>query len=222
MSTSSKPYQSFLTWLATPLGQEFLQAELALFERILSNCHGNHLLFVGNQKFNMVKNHGYFAHIHYAELKNLRKKLAYPDDSFNCIVMPHTLEFVEQPQLVLQEMQRLLMPEGMILISGFQPYSYLQLLSHFPWSDYQALQPIKPISHTTLQQQLIELEFSEVSVNTFSSNKLRNHLPYLTDAYLICASKWRYNMKPLRVNQAAKPARLITCPGLTKVPHETN
>lgn len=54
---------------------------------------------------------------------------AYPDalpiqtDSVDVVVLPHTLEFERAPHEILREVDRVLIPEGHVLILGFNPWS---------------------------------------------------------------------------------------------------
>jgi SAM-dependent methyltransferase len=43
--------------------------------------------------------------------------------SQDLVVLPHILEFSEQPHAILREIERVLMPEGSVIISGFNPHS---------------------------------------------------------------------------------------------------
>lgn len=43
--------------------------------------------------------------------------------SMDLVMLPHTLEFVDNPQALLSESCRIIKPEGLILISGFNPLS---------------------------------------------------------------------------------------------------
>lgn len=43
-------------------------------------------------------------------------------DSLDAIILPHTLEFTGHPHEVLREVDRCLIPEGHVLILGFNPY----------------------------------------------------------------------------------------------------
>ncbi|MBI5462392.1 MAG: methyltransferase domain-containing protein [Gammaproteobacteria bacterium] len=43
-------------------------------------------------------------------------------DSLDTIILPHTLEYAAQPHEVLREVDRCLVPEGHVLILGFNPY----------------------------------------------------------------------------------------------------
>lgn len=60
---------------------------------------------------------------------------AYPDalpistDSVDLVVLPHTLEFERTPHEILREVDRILIPEGHVVIMGFNPWSLWGLTS---------------------------------------------------------------------------------------------
>jgi SAM-dependent methyltransferase len=49
--------------------------------------------------------------------------LPFASDSIDAILLPHTLELVEDPYAVLREAQRVLCADGCLIICGFNPYS---------------------------------------------------------------------------------------------------
>lgn len=49
--------------------------------------------------------------------------LPFPANCLDLVVLPHTLEFSADPHHVLREVERVLVPEGRVVISGFNPYS---------------------------------------------------------------------------------------------------
>lgn len=49
--------------------------------------------------------------------------LPFPDASIDLLVMPHALELARDPHLALREAERVLMPEGRLVITGFNPAS---------------------------------------------------------------------------------------------------
>ncbi|WP_439587332.1 class I SAM-dependent methyltransferase [Hydrogenophaga sp.] len=49
--------------------------------------------------------------------------LPFPPASLDLVVLPHTLEFSADPHHVLREVERVLVPEGRVVISGFNPAS---------------------------------------------------------------------------------------------------
>ena len=49
--------------------------------------------------------------------------LPFPDASIDLVVLPHSLEFARDPHLTLREVERVLVPEGRVVIAGFNPAS---------------------------------------------------------------------------------------------------
>jgi SAM-dependent methyltransferase len=49
--------------------------------------------------------------------------LPFPDASIDLVVLPHALELARDPHLTLREVERVLAPEGRIVIAGFNPAS---------------------------------------------------------------------------------------------------
>jgi SAM-dependent methyltransferase len=61
-------------------------------------------------------------------------------DSVDAVLLPHSLDFSPDPHQVLREVERILIPEGRIIISGFNPWSLfglykllLQRKGKIPW-----------------------------------------------------------------------------------------
>lgn len=53
--------------------------------------------------------------------------------SLDLVVMPHSLELARDPHLTLREVERVLMPEGRLLITGFNPISLWRLRQRLAW-----------------------------------------------------------------------------------------
>lgn len=49
--------------------------------------------------------------------------LPFPDNSLDLLLLPHTLELSADPHTALREAERVLRPEGRVVISGFNPIS---------------------------------------------------------------------------------------------------
>ena len=47
------------------------------------------------------------------------EELPFATHSIDLVVMPHILEFTEDPHQVLREVERVLVPEGHVVITGF-------------------------------------------------------------------------------------------------------
>jgi SAM-dependent methyltransferase len=50
-------------------------------------------------------------------------ELPFASQSLDLVVLPHVLEFAEEPHQVLREVERVLIPEGQVIIVGFNPAS---------------------------------------------------------------------------------------------------
>jgi SAM-dependent methyltransferase len=51
------------------------------------------------------------------------EELPFSSQSIDLVVMPHVLEFAEEPHQVLREVDRVLVPDGQVIITGFNPAS---------------------------------------------------------------------------------------------------
>ena len=51
------------------------------------------------------------------------EELPFASQSIDLLILPHALEFADDPHGVLREVERVLMPEGHVVISGFNPIS---------------------------------------------------------------------------------------------------
>lgn len=54
---------------------------------------------------------------------NRFEELPFETQSIDLVVMPHVLEFADEPHQVLREVDRILVPEGHVIITGFNPAS---------------------------------------------------------------------------------------------------
>jgi SAM-dependent methyltransferase len=54
---------------------------------------------------------------------NRYEELPFETQSIDLVVMPHILEFAQEPHQVLREVDRVLVPEGSVVLTGFNPAS---------------------------------------------------------------------------------------------------
>lgn len=138
-------------WYSEILGQELAHAEQAFVNTVLPDLFGYHLLQIGNNKSlrwlykSRIRHHVGIApdtkmSHHGSWVRGWIDNLPFRPDSLDVIVIPHTLEYCSDPQLVLQEAIRALLPEGHMIIFGFNPYSLWGLRrlfrkrdGSFPW-----------------------------------------------------------------------------------------
>jgi len=119
-------------WFASPLGARVLREETALARLALDDVFGFELLQVGIWGPTQHLLTG--ARTQHTTLLAPKRgpgvtlcaplaSLPFASDSIDAIVLPHTLELVEDPYAVLREAERVLCAEGCLMICGFNPYS---------------------------------------------------------------------------------------------------
>lgn len=120
-------------WYETPLGQSLELSELSAVRDALDTLFGFHLLLVAPPwqgspldacriPHRLIMPRVWQSEGSEASLVGTPEALPVMTDSLDTIILPHTLEFVTQPHEVLREVDRCLIPEGHVLIQGFNPY----------------------------------------------------------------------------------------------------
>src|SRR5687768_11506556 len=119
---------SFSGWLSTSQGAYVLDWELAQFDSAVDDVFGFRAVQVGLPEVDFLRQN----RISYrftlalepgAALAADPLQLPLASQSVDLVVLPHVLEFHEHPHDVLREAERVLMPEGQVVISGFNTAS---------------------------------------------------------------------------------------------------
>jgi SAM-dependent methyltransferase len=133
-------------WFQTPLGQYLLEKERAYLDDVTPDIFGYHAAQLGMPDFDLLRE-SRIAHkmrIASSGMPDLYAKcheLPIATQSVDLVVLPHVLEFAEEPHAILREVDRVMMPEGRLVIVGFNPWSLWGLRSslgysrgEFPWN----------------------------------------------------------------------------------------
>ncbi|HUY83231.1 MAG TPA: methyltransferase domain-containing protein [Steroidobacteraceae bacterium] len=119
-------------WLESPLGQRVLRAEAVLAGSVFDDVFGFELLQVGSwgaesPLLTAARTQHTTVVAACAEagvtLCAALDALPFGADSIDAVLLPHSLERVEDPYAVLREAERVLRAEGCLLICGFNPWS---------------------------------------------------------------------------------------------------
>ena len=114
-------------WLSTPHGQYVLRWEQEKFDQVAADLFGFNAVQLGDPVFdflraNRVPHKFSCAPQAGASVKAQLTELPFASQSIDVVVLPHVLEFADNPHQILREVDRVLMPEGHVLISGFNPF----------------------------------------------------------------------------------------------------
>lgn len=120
-------------WFDGPLGRELREAECERLRRAFATLFGYHLVQVGQLGASCYLEQ---SRINHRLVLALDGEAALPgtvccsagslpvaSDSVDVVVLPHVLEFEEEPHQVLREVERVLIGEGHLVVVGFNPFS---------------------------------------------------------------------------------------------------
>jgi SAM-dependent methyltransferase len=216
-------------WYQTPRGKLLKQLEADYIQRSITVSCQQTILQVGGlgwedefidcslyKRFIILdaKNLGYDG-----ALKIQAKAFHLPlqSESVDLIILPHLLEFDAFRFQTIREVERVLKPEGIILILNFNPWSF--------WIRYQYLWDKKMAdswgghfisrSRITDWLKLLNFEISVCSqfyldsvVSTYGKINSRKRL-FSGTAYAVKAIKRRYNLIPLTPIKSLKPSLVM-------------
>jgi SAM-dependent methyltransferase len=114
---------SLEVWFATPQGDYVLSREQAYFDRTVSDIFGFNALQLGLPERNFLRTSRMPLRLNNTDVTFIQTELPFECDSLDLVLLPHILEFSEMPHQILREVERVLMPEGNLIISGFNPLS---------------------------------------------------------------------------------------------------
>ena len=211
-------------WYQRPLGSLLAEAELSALEAELPTLFGYHLVVIDPPWEHCRLEDSRIPH----HVIQSVEPLAYQDaglggstedwpimsDSVDAIVLPHTLELSNDPHQVLREADRSLIPDGHLVVLGFNPRSLWGVRGalsrkrqQLPWgSRFQSMNRIKDwlglLGFETLHCHYL---FQRPPIqNRRLLEKLHLHGPsagygrkYLSASYILVARKRTFVMTPL-------------------------
>ena len=119
---------SLSDWLATPQGQYLLVREQAFFDHAVADIFGFNAVQLGLPQHEFLRSSRMPLRTVAGDesgvnIRLLPQELALETDSLDLLLLPHVLEFNDNPHQILREAERVLRPEGELIISGFNPRS---------------------------------------------------------------------------------------------------
>lgn len=127
--------EALRAWFADVLGTALLEQEQAALDAVLQNLFGYYLLQLGwvaprdilaesRIRMRMVMDVDLPQGMDYPHALAMPEMVPVSSDSLDVIVLQHTLEFARDPHEVLREVDRMLIPEGHVVIVAFNPWSF--------------------------------------------------------------------------------------------------
>jgi len=138
------------TWFDTRLGRALMEQEQACLQEKAAAMFGYHLVQIGSPSpgFELLKRSPARNRVVLApaarqpgvDIKADPRYLPLASDCIDGVILPHTLDFSPDPHQLMREVERVLIPEGKVLLSGFNPWSqwgvgrlFRRRSGHMPW-----------------------------------------------------------------------------------------
>jgi SAM-dependent methyltransferase len=134
------------SWFETPLGLYLLDKEREYLDGVTPDIFGFHALQLGLPSIDLLRasriaHRVRVAHDSSPDLYAKGHELPFATQSIDLVLLPHVLEFTSEAHAILREVDRVMMPEGRIVIVGFNPWSLWGLRgaigparNDFPWN----------------------------------------------------------------------------------------
>ncbi|NMM36099.1 MAG: class I SAM-dependent methyltransferase [Glaciimonas sp.] len=132
--SSEKSIIALGSWLDTPVGEYVRAWEQARFDALTVDIFGFNAVQIGLPQLAALNANRmprrWLTNAHMPKQTTLPiallhdfAELPFASQSLDLVVLPHVLEFSQEPHQILREVERVLIPEGQVIISGFNPAS---------------------------------------------------------------------------------------------------
>lgn len=180
-------YSSLHDWFQSPLGEYLIERERAWLDQVVPDIFGYHAIQLGLPAIDLLRESRISHRLTVdpqagADVRAQWHELPFEAQSVDLCVLPHVLEFSHNPHEILREIDRVMRPEGRILIVGFNPWSLfgtrrLFRSNGYPWQG-------QFVSLIRLKDWLQLLSFEP------SSGKLACYIPPCESA--VWQRRWRF------------------------------
>lgn len=189
---------------------------------LVQKCFGYHLVKLGelSQALELkscpIKHqvcHSYQAHPDAGVIAKATE-LPYQAKSIDAILMTHVLDYASDPHHVLREVDHCLIPNGHLIIVGFNPYSAAGLAKWLPVKKQNALHDARFFSRSrvrdwlslmgyqvTVEKRFLfsEMLFKRAPVKTRSWHPVaQKHLSFFASVYILVAKKQEFPLSLIK------------------------
>jgi SAM-dependent methyltransferase len=129
--------QAIDSWLDSPQGRYVMAWEQGKIDAVVADLFGYNALQLGLPQYDLLAHNriplrqiaGESGPV---DVRCDLRELPFAANSIDLVVMPHVLEFHDDPHQILREVERVLIPEGQLVITGFNPLSLWGLRRRLP------------------------------------------------------------------------------------------
>ncbi len=133
-----------VNWFDLDVGQYVLEREQVWFDAACADIFGFNAIQIGQCHVDFLRANRmpfrFTTSVGDGNLRSRPEELPIADQTIDLIALPHALEFSPNPHQLLREVERVLRPEGHLLLAGFNPLSLWGLKRRsssgqgYPWN----------------------------------------------------------------------------------------
>jgi SAM-dependent methyltransferase len=222
-------------WFKSRLGQALMQEEQVCLQEKMASVFGYYVVQVGSPRaeFEVLKRsparNRILLHSEIGPGVDIKADLRYlplTSDSIDGVILPHTLDFSPDPHQMMREVERVLIPEGKVVLSGFNPWSqwgvgrlFHRRSGSMPWCCHffsvKRVQDWFSLLGFDLEE-VVYLHYRPPLHNQMVMQKLafmetmgRKIWPMLGGVYVMQAVKRTATMTPMRMNRWRMKKRVL-------------
>lgn len=211
------------SWRDMPWGDYFRDALTQQLQPYLGKLYGFHMLKLGNLSAEINTEHCAISHqVNVGSEGELLQVLAHPTQlpfeskSIDACLLAHTLAWSQDPHRVLREVDRVLIDDGWMIISGFNPFSLLGISKALPGIQRKAPWSGRMFSQMRLLDWLSLLNYEVVFRTRFQvvpwhrqgGKVISAHLPALGCLNIVVARKRTFPLTPTKAKKSLSKAQL--------------
>lgn len=126
-------------WFASPLGRYLVEREQAYHDQAVADIFGYNAVQLGLPQHDLLRASRIPFRFRAGQTDGVTVRadapqLPFASQSIDLLLLPHLLEFSAHPHQILREAERVLMPEGQIIISAYNPFSLWGLWRSLPYN----------------------------------------------------------------------------------------
>lgn len=232
-----EPLAQLTSFYKTPNGSAIYAAERSMLKRFLPQFFGYFLLQIeGPSDLQWLSSSPIRNHLYYTEAQQSlqspvsccgsMRALPFDSESIDVLVLPHTLEVISETESLLAEVERCLIPNGVIILlhfvpnrMRFLPNQFKPMLPNLYWRSYTQVNEV--LSKHNLSIETTRSFFHQfIQPHAKSSRRLQVFewlgqllWPWMGNIQMIIARKKRYTMTPL-ITASKPPHGLIIGKGV--------
>jgi SAM-dependent methyltransferase len=217
-------------WRDLPIGEDIKVLLEGRLEDLCRHFFGYHLVKLGDLSSQLELRSCPIKHVvtqtdRYNPVRSLvssSHQLPFAENSIDAFILAHELDFAQDPHQIIREIDRCIMPNGHLVVIGFNPFSPAGLLKYLPINRHNVLHEARFFSHLRINDwlqllgfEIVDLQhlmfselFFERKVNDHSRFQLwsERYIPFLSSIYIIVAKKRVLPLSLIKTRWKAKPS----------------